>query len=71
MLQHWVEFEESGEVVKSYMQRSDYTESKNAENTRAFESFSAAAPLAPLSVDGGSAVDIPGQKPSAQQEVQV
>lgn len=68
--QHWVEFEESGDIVRTYMQRSDYVETKNTQNRKALEGLSSDAPLAPLSVDNLSGNELPNQKPNAQQEVQ-
>ena len=66
--QHWVEFEESGELWKLYLQQKDHVESKNASNMKAFQKLSASPDA--FSVPGDSITDVGTKKPSAEREAQ-
>lgn len=72
MFQYWVEFEESGELTKNYMQRSDYVETKDAQNTRELQKLTADKPFAFEGIPNGEPGAPPAlgdQKPQAEQEV--
>ena len=60
MFQYWVEFEESGELTKNYMQRSDYVETKDAQNTRELQKLTADKPFAFEGIPNGE----PGAPPA-------
>jgi hypothetical protein len=66
--QHWVEFEESGELWKLYLQQKDHIESKNATNLKAFQKLSATPDA--FSAPGDDFIDVGTKKPSANREVQ-
>ena len=68
MHQHWVEFEESGELQKVYLQREDHVETKRVSHGKTLKNLTA-SPGDPLSSAPASVADST-PKPDAEQEVQ-
>jgi hypothetical protein len=66
--QHWVEFEESGELQKVYLQREDHVETKRVSHGKTLKNLTA-SPGDPLSSAPASVADST-PKPDAEQEVQ-
>lgn len=70
--QYWVEFEESGELTKLYLQRQDHVESKDAQNTRELQKLSTDKPFSFEGALTGAPLQPPAlgnEKPKAELEV--
>ena len=70
--QYWVEFEESGELTKLYLQRQDHVETKDAQNSRELQKLTAGTPFKFDGISAANPVQPPAlgnEKPKAELEV--
>ena len=68
-----MEFEESGELTKNYMQRSDHIETKDVQNARELQKLTADKPFTFEGSASGEVAQHPAlgiEKPKAELEVQ-